>query len=59
MSQADVNAIIAKARSDSTYLNLLKTNPKAAFAGYSLTPAEIQQIEQAFGIKLPSGRSVT
>ena len=58
MSQAEVDAIIAKAKSDSTYLKLLETNPKAALAGYTLTAAEIQQIQQALGIKLPQGRSV-
>jgi hypothetical protein len=57
MSQADVDAIIAKAKSDPSYLQQLETNFNATVSGYNLTQAEKQEIAQALGFKLPQGRS--
>ena len=58
MSQADVDAIIAKAKSDPNYLNELKTNFNQTVASYNLTQAEKQRIaSRSLGFKLPTTRS--
>jgi hypothetical protein len=45
MSSPIVEAILTRAMSDSAFANTLFTNPDAALAGYTLTPAEIASLK--------------